>query len=349
VRLMKRQVTNRHSDLPRLAPPEARRLGDFRRLLSVSIDGGEIRGEWPETTDTTGYWNLFDARRESDTPPYMAFVNCGGDDLNVKHFMENYGPIGEDLSSDFRKGSFSLAKFNLERWRFRFTVTLCRSMGKSDSLRKVLLKGVEDAWGNVERIEYEDDPRQVVVGSRQACAALPRFRESARSWRIVILHICDAAGITRTKLDLDANWYRSVRKQIETLSTDKLVSTARCYLSLEFWEKMERIRPALDFPDSEAPRLTSECPSLLAAFYWMLAMDLHADGAPLVCANCKGFFFSKRKGSVYCARQACKELGRRRLDWERNKRKYNRNRKRKREAEGRKRRKPANARRSSPR
>ena len=71
-----RQDVHIESDLPRLATPQPRRLGDFRKLRSVTIEGGEIRGERPEITDAAGYWNPFDAYYR-DQKPYMKLADCG--------------------------------------------------------------------------------------------------------------------------------------------------------------------------------------------------------------------------------------------------------------------------------
>ena len=130
-------------------------------------------------------------------------------------------------------------------------------------------------------------------------------------------------------LDDDGNPRNSESKAIygnklETCDDRTLVATVHHLLSQAFWGKLQSARPRLDFPRNEKPRLVVECRDLLVSFYWMLATDLDKGRAPMVCAHCKKFFSSARKGATYCEKQACRERGRRQLDWDRNRDKYNR-------------------------
>ena len=88
----------------------------------ITTRGAGIRGSWPATTDETGNWNAFEAWYANRTQPYMALAECGSDPASVKHFVENYGPIGKDLSGKPAMGSFGPAEFCAEAWRFRLSV-----------------------------------------------------------------------------------------------------------------------------------------------------------------------------------------------------------------------------------
>ena len=298
-----------HSDLPRLARPEARRFGDFRKLCSVRVEGGLIRGDWPKTSDEDGYWNPFREYYSSETqPPYMALVHCGADDQSVKQFVERYGPIGRNRSTNSHEGIFDLEDFRIERWRFRFVSTLLR-LFRSDRLRPFLLEAVDHSWKNWSKGAAWHHVTLAIASAVEA-------------------PLVDREGGAERKFD-DA-WCQEVRDKIGNTDLQRLMRHAQVYLAREFMNQLKSVRLRLDFPDTESPRLIGECEDLLTAFYWMLATDSDGDRAPQVCSNCKEFFFSTRADATYCAKKECSERGRRLLDWERNKEKYNRNRRLKR-------------------
>jgi hypothetical protein len=325
---MMKQDTQLISDLPRLAAPEAKHFGNFPKLRSVRIEDGAICGELPETTDADGYWDPFEAWYRG-AEPYLHFAKCGDDDVSVKRFVERCGIFGQNLVSDHRKSVFRLADFKRERWLFAFWLHLCNLCRESPNrpavLRQFLMKTVQEVANRVDRIAV----------ARQKKPA-PAFRmgceEREGSWRSVIGAIAHAAGLSI--LDDDGNPRNSESKAIynklETCDDRTLVATAHHLLSQAFWGKLQSARPRLDFPRNEKPRLVVECRDLLVSFYWMLATDLDKGRAPMVCAHCKKFFSSARKGATYCEKQACRERGRRQLDWDRNRDKYNRNRRLKR-------------------
>jgi hypothetical protein len=298
------QVIEGESVLHSLAMLKPWRVGDFRKLAMARVVGGEICGEWCENTENgNGYWNPFDTYYgDQRSRPYEVLSKCGTNDTSIVAFVGAYGPVGHDRSHDRRKGCFNIADFKLERFRFRFAMSLGGLRNRGPLLRRVVREAADLAWASAK--------------------ALPRDRGK---WGMIIKRYCDAARFDWPGED----WYDKICVQIIKAGEDRLVSAAQFYIAAEIAEQTKGLRLTMTFPLNGGPRLLANCPDLLTAFYWMLARDWEAGGAPLTCANCGDFFHSLRKGATYCMKQRCKVQGRKRLDWERNRAKYNQTRNRK--------------------
>jgi len=290
----------------------------FRKFRLVEVTDGEIRGEFPMTTDSAGWWRPFDAYYGEQTKPYMALVECGWDNEKVKRFLENYGPIGTNLQPSVKTGVYRLAEFHLEQWLLHFAVALSGLMGKAYLVQKALVKAIEDAHKNAERIERENKTRKTI--------------ESAGAWRQIIRRIVIAARLRSPKQEppQETDFIAYLTKHIDSLTERRLIATAHSYLTQELWRRLEKVRLFMEFPSGKQPRLMADCPDTLTSFYFMLARDWDAGRAPLVCGYCKRFFIPQRKNASYCERSKCKEQGRKNANWERHKAKYARARKRKR-------------------
>lgn len=313
----KSQKQSEGQTLRGIASTEARHFGYFRRLRSVHIENGRILGEWAECGRDE--WNPFTAYY-ANRKPYMALADCGTSDASIARFCESYGPIGEDQSSDFRFGSFDLDEFNAAAWCFRFACALLGSLDRPAQLRKTLLERLDE--GVQKRWRDEAQQMRNAQLSEQVTGA---------NWRWVkaIFELRDAAGLTpRPGVVLFEGVCKRACKVFESLKDKGLVSAVCHYLSSWFDGELKEARFRLGFDENGTPRFIAECPDLLASFYWMLAKDNDA-GRPLrVCASCGELFFSQRKDAVYCEDKSkkCKESGRMKLYWERQREKINRKR-----------------------
>ena len=177
----------------------------------------------------------------------------------------------------------------------------------------------------IDSIKHNAEMSRLAYKASQHATIDRRFQDDLWPWRQALQAIKDIGGPDCHDMN-----EQGVLEHFKSLSGKNLAGTIRRYLVREFHQRLRGVRLWLRFEDSEPPRLMAQCDDLLAVFYWMLARDEESARAPLVCASCKRFFLSQRKGAIYCDSSACKEQGRRKLDWNRNKDKYNRNRRRKR-------------------
>jgi hypothetical protein len=302
----------------------------FRKLRPVEIARGEIRGEWAEIEKTgSGYWRPFEDYYKNGTKHYMALYNCGTDEASVKRFMENYGPITQDLSADRRKGSFSLANFLFERWCFRFAVALHGLIRNPNHLRDVFIKAVKDVQENTSNVQNNPD-------------VLPRFHRKPGKWYQVFARIRDVTGATpnspkneRGLVDSAglAKMYEDVCQRIRKTRDERIVAAAQRYLMLEVNERLKQAWPLFRFTDGNSSRLSANCRDLLTAFYYMLATDWSQHRAPVFCAVCGEPFTPESVDATYCRKRKCKEIGRKRLNWARHGAKYVRTRRKKRQKE----------------
>lgn len=319
---------NQDSDLPRLARPddEPSELVAVEKLANVRIEDGWVRADRPKSSQLERFWNPLEEYYQGQCP-YLAVIRCKDAEALITSFLQNYGAIVEDQQRTTRgEVVFRLEDFQRERWVFAFVVFLAGalknpdSLEKSQSLRKLFEKRLE-----------------------QAAEYVALSRGSQGEWQHVLEDVRWAFGSnqpsepTYSPEEYAQVLVRILKDRLRKMSGEEVARAARSYLSRVIGTRVrERLGPNLNFGFDMNGRATLHIYSenLLDLFYWMLAQDVRDRRTPVHCAYCGRVFLSNRKNEIYCPdRPRCKERGRRRLDWERNKDKYNRSRRLKRQRE----------------
>jgi len=316
-------------DLPRPATPddEPSEFVGIERLSNVRIaEDGWVRADRPKSSEVERFWNPLEEFQQGGQP-YLALITVNDSEAAIVSFLENYGTLVEDRQRTTQSEVvFRLENFRRERWVFGFVTFLAGtlknpdSLEKSESLRKIFLKHIE-----------------------QAAPLTVTSRESQGEWQHVMGDIRWAFGSdepfepTNSPEEYTEALLRVLKKRLETMSEEKMARAARNCLVRVVGERVrERLGPNLNFGFNREGKasLYIHSENLLDLFYWMLAQDIRDRRVPVHCAYCGRFFPSNKKNEIYCPdRPRCKERGRRRLDWQTNKDKYNRNRRLKRRRE----------------
>jgi hypothetical protein len=288
---------------------EAAHFAGVAKLRNVRFQGGWIYADRPDTTKENQWWYPLQAYYDGKKP-YQALVEGGNRQSEIARFLRESGAISEERNRSGNWICFRLSEFNRERWLFAFAVELASGLKRPAALPALLLARAEEAATN--------------------CL------ERKPGWYPVIEEIRDALNIPQPKKRTNyfAEWLRQVKAYIPKMSEKALAESAAFYLTRSISERLRNIKVRFECEAAGSAWLSAQCfDNLLNSFYWMLANDLATRRAPCRCAYCERFFFSAKTNVRYCGRRKCKERGRRKVDWERNKKKYNRNRGRKREAE----------------
>ena len=321
-----RQDIKHNTDLPRLAEPmEAANFTEVPKRRNVLIKDGWIYADRPDTTEENQWWKPVEAYYRGQKP-YLELARCGETPTQIARFLETYGAITEERARIApNQIRFQLSEFERERSHFAFVAELASGLKKPATLQGIFLKRLKEAAQNslagkpgwlsiMERIRWVLNVPQPSTSDGTATASAIR-----KVYFVVLLR----------KLEL----------HLQQMSDKALAEKAASYLAVSISERLRDIKVRFECEADGSAKLSAECfNKLLNSFYWMLANDLATCHGPTRCAHCKRFFFADKQNVAYCPeRPECKERGRRKVDWERNKDKYNRNRKRKRDAERKKR------------
>jgi hypothetical protein len=294
------------TDLPRLADRiEAANYAGVPRLRNVSIREGWIYAERPETTEESQWWKPVEVYYRAGKP-YLALATCGETPGEIARFLQDYGAISVDRRCEGpNRVRFRLSEFDRERWCFAFAMDLASALKNPALLQDIFLTRADEAaqrlWHSaMERIRW--------------ALNVPRPQETTKVYHAYL--------------------FRQLRGYLKQVSEKALGESAASYLTAVISERLRNIKVVFECEADGRARLSAQCfDDLLTSFYWMLANDLATHHGPARCAYCKRFFFTDKQNVAYCSRPECKERGRRKLDWARNKAKYNRTRRRKRAAE----------------
>jgi hypothetical protein len=301
------------ADLPRLAEgTTAEGFARVQKLLDVRIENGWVHGTLPNAGDDESHWSPWDKYYSNPSdPPFVELLGCGKSDRDVVSFLQSYGAIVEDHRRQKGRIAFPVTLFHLEKWQFSFLVELHYSppenlgdvfldyLGRADmALRK--FKGL------MERGPWGKAVRQVWYAVYRQEPHLSASSDGRADWTPAL---------------------NALKSNLTKMKPAAIQKAARQYITRIITEKLKNLRLAFEITPS-GPRLYAYSDDLLEGFYWMLADYFARQKRLSTCAACGSFFVG---GGRYCPTKVeCKELGRRRVDWENNKAKYNRNRRRKR-------------------
>jgi hypothetical protein len=155
------------------------------------------------------------------------------------------------------------------------------------------------------------------------------------SWYLVIerirwaLNVPQPQGVTKAYL---AVLVQKLKPHLQQVSERSLAEGAGCYLALAISERLRNVKVRFVCEADGSARLSAQCSdNLLTSFYWMLANDLATRRALTRCAYCGSFFLTAKQNVNYCPDNPdCNERGRRKLDWDKHRKRYNKNRRLKR-------------------
>lgn len=291
--------------MPRLA--RAGWFAPIRRLRNVREKNGFIHGVWPTAEDPTAYWEPLRDYYVAGKQPYLAFARCHADAGSIIHFVQKFGvPLDDTSQASGETIVFPLNDFNLERWVLSLSVMLVATLKRAEGLRSVFDTHLREASKRTQMGQRGWQQRIVGIYQAMPGASLPSDTTSPKEFTAAVLK------------DLGARLKEATPPEIET--------AARSYISGIVNSRIVQVIPHFDLYADDGPALYAYCPSLLHQFYWMFATDVQGRRSQLACASCGGLFFSQNVNARYCRRPTCREHGRRKLDWARNKDTYNENR-----------------------
>lgn len=336
---MVRQKSNH--DLPRPAVPGDRpdELVAIGKLSNVRIEDGWVRADRPKPQQAERWWEPLDEYYRLNRKSYLALAKCGDSEAAISRFLESYGTtVKDEQQTTPSEVVFRLADFRREKWCFAFAAILAGGLKKAESLRKIFLARLEQATRVAEASEDQGDWQHVIADIEWALGVSFKVPDptGGGSGRPTLANPPEQEPTEQTGSPENYTSARlAVSKQrLGKTNEDQLARAARSYLTLVIGRRV-RGRPGLNlnfgFSDDGKATFHIYSEDLLDLFYWMLAQDIERERAPIRCASCGRFFFSDKKNAIYCPnRPKCRERGRRLLDWERNKAKYNENRRLKR-------------------
>jgi hypothetical protein len=316
------------SDLPRPATPddEPSELVAIEKLANARVEDGWVRAGRPRSSEFERFWNPLEEYHQG-RQPYLPLIQCADSEAAIAAFLKKYGTIvGDQQATTLSEVAFRLEEFRRERWVFALTTFLAGTLKKPDSfeksqsLRRIFQERLEHAAQNV-----------ALSG------------EGVGQWQHIMEDIRWAFGSnepsepTNSPKEYAQALVRLLKERLRNTSGQELAKAARSYLTRVIGTRVrQQMGPNLNFGFDTDGRATVHIHSenLLDLFYWMLAQDIRDRRTPVHCAYCGRVFLSNKRNEIYCPdRPRCKERGRRRLDWERNKDRYNKNRKLKRHRE----------------
>jgi hypothetical protein len=307
-------------DLPRLAEgTTAEGFEGVPKLLDVRIENGWVHATLPNAGDDESGWSPWEEYYSNpDEPPFLRLLQCGSSDRELVGFLQSHGAIVEDRRGEKGRIVFPVALFHFEKWQFSFVARLLIEYQRPENCCRVFREQLSDAGaalqrfkGPTERGPWERAVRQVWYAiSRQEPPDIRASSDGRTDWTPVLNAL--KSNLTKMK---SADIQKATRLSITNIIT----------------EKIKNLRLAFEITPS-GKRLYAHSDDLLESLYWMLADYFAGQKRLSTCAVCGRVFVGS---GTYCpTRVECKELGRRRLDWEKNKAKYNRNRRRKRQKKG---------------
>lgn len=240
---------------------------------------------------------------------------CGNEPNRIANFLECHGSINPDREKKDGKNQVSirLSDFSREQWHFAFATELSAGLKNRAMLRSSFFKRLQQSA----RFCRSNDK-----GSWYSIFEKLRWALKVPQW-------------PQNEIGDYVEWHRlRLKQKIREMSEEELAESASWYLSASITDRLEKIKMCFECEADGSAKVAVQCWSnLLNSFYWMLANDIGTNYGPRMCASCKQYFFSDKQNVSYCPdRSDCKERGRRKVDWARNKEKYNRNRRRKRAA-----------------
>ena len=293
------------TDLPRLA--EGTAAEDFAgvpKLLDVRIENGWVHATLPNAADSKHWWSPWkDYYSNPDEPPFLRLLQCKSSDREVVDFLQSCGSIVEDRLGAKGRIAFRIALFHFEKWQFSFLAGLLREYQRPENLRRVFLEQLDDAEESLQKFKgpMEGGP-----------------------WGQEVRGLWHTINRNDPPQPVPLNALKSKLTKMEPANVQK---AARLYIARIITEKVKKLRLAFEI-GSSGWRLYAHSDDLLESLYWMLAEYFAGRKQLSRCAACGRVFVGSGK---YCATKVeCKELGRRRLDWQRNKDRYNRTRRLKR-------------------
>lgn len=279
------------------------------KLQNVRSEGNWIHATLPASTDGEKWWNpAAEYFKHPQRPPYKALLSSWSDRQDIVHFLQNFGPITRN-HGDGVKAVYQLSEFRAKAAEFNFAALVAAKLRNPAKLRAY----------------FRTMEQSASLGNVKSPTAVRNIRYRVGYSLGVPL---DSSG---EGLALD-----SLRQRLAVASDSELVKAAQKYLTLAI--NQQKLGALFDFGANGSARLYVFLGShdLLASFYWMLAHSLASQtdlesAAPIECKSCGAVFFAQKRNQVYCRKQRCKEQGRKRLGWNRNKAKYNRERRQKRD------------------
>jgi len=300
------------SDLPRLAEGTTTEgFAGVQKLLDVRIENGWVQATLPNAGDDECHWSPWDAYyRNPKEPPFLRLLGCGSLDHDVVSFLQSNGAIVEYRQGAKGRITFPIALFHFEKWQFLFVERLLMDQ-QSENYRRVFIEQLSDAGTALQKYK----------GPKERG---PWDRAVRQVWYVVNRQ----DPPLRTSSDGRADWIpvlNALKSKLTKMEPASIQSAARRYITGIVMEKTRNLRLAFEIAPS-GPRLYAHTDDLLESLYWMLADFFAGQKRLSTCATCGRPFVGSGR---YCPTKVeCKELGRRRLDWERNKDKYNRTRRR---------------------
>jgi hypothetical protein len=311
------------NDLPRLAEgTTAEGFAGVQKLLNVRIENGWVHATLPNVGDGKCWWSPWEEYlRDSSEPPFLRLLQCGSSERDVASFLQSYGAIVEGRRGEKGHIAFPLAQFHFEKWQFSFVTGLLREYSRPEDLGGVFIEKLSDAGAALRKSEGLQKSKGPMERGPWGQAVLqvwytfnrqdpPLAPPGGREWWAPVL---DALKSNLTKM-----------------KPPDIQKAAGLYIANRVTEKIKKLRLAFNI-GVNGPRSYAYSDDLLESFYWMLAEYFAGRKHLSRCAFCETIFVGSGK---YCPKVRCKELGRRRLDWKRNKAKYNRNRQMKRREKG---------------
>jgi hypothetical protein len=284
------------------------------RLHDVQIRDGEIRGTRPDPSDLESHWDPLGEYFSDEKPPYMKFVALKTNEASIIQFVERYGiPTYDKYKSSGDTVVWSVGDFDLEHSVFYFILRMYQNFRPTPNEQ-----GIRALW---------QEWLSTAVTKTKAVSTLDR---SMIAWRNTVNQVhtmlslsVPAEGMSRPHLVQ----LRGLQEYFSNIDTSSLVNTTSRVVTGFIAQKISKLKPWFVFDvATRSAQLKAYCDGLLEQYYWMLANDLQNRRTPTVCIACRRIFFTEKENARYCpSRPDCKERGRRRVDRERNKDKYNEN------------------------
>jgi len=295
------------SDLPRLAEgTTAEGFAGVPKLLDVCIENGLVQATLPKAGDDECWWSPWDEYyTNSSEPPFLRLLQCGSLDRDVVSFLQSHGAIVDGRQGAKGRMAFPIALFHFEKWQFSFVARLLSDQ-RPENLRHVFIEQLGDAGAALQK-------------SKGPKERGPWERAVRRVWYAVNRQDPPLRGSSGGRAD----WIPALNalgSNLTSMKTADIQSVARRYITDIVLEKIKNLRLTFEISPS-GPRLYAHSDDLLESLYWMLADYFAGQKRLSTCAACGRVFVG---GGRYCPTKVkCKELGRRRVDWQRNKDKYN--------------------------
>jgi hypothetical protein len=308
-------------DLPRLAEgTTAEGFADVQKLLDVRIENGWVHATLPKAGDDECWWNPWEKYYSNPgEPPFLQLLQCGSSDRSVVSFLQSHGAIVKYRHGVEGRIAFPVALFHFEKWQFSFVARLLSDQ-RPDNFRRVFTEQLSDAGAALHA-------GAALQKSRRLMERGPWERAVRRVWYAVNRQ----DPPLRTSSSGCADWtpvLNALRSNLTKMKPADIQIAARRYITDIVMEKIGNLRLAFERGANDW-RLYAHSDDLLEGFYWMLADYFAGQKRLSSCAVCGTVFVGSGR---YCPTKVkCKELGRRKLDWEKNKAKYNRTRRLKRQ------------------